>query len=339
MSQVTLKHVAAKAGVSYQTVSKVLNRQATVSPETEARIWQAVRELNYRPNISARNLRTQASNLIGFAWYFPPNHGWHPVVDSFLHSVADIAETRGYFITFFTSGQKNSCDTIGSYADLYARRQVEGFILADTVQDDPRIAFLIEQGIPFASFGRANETWDFCWVDVDGCDGIQQVMAHLQERGHERIGFITWLDDFKTGHDREEGYRRGLQAVGIPFNNDWVVRGAHSADTGVKGIQTFLALPPHRRPSAVVCVSDQIAIGAMHAAMRAGLQVGKDIAITGYDDIPMARYLHPPLTTVNQPIRQVSQQVIDLLLKQLNNEPISQKGILLEPRLVVRESS
>jgi DNA-binding LacI/PurR family transcriptional regulator len=339
MSQVTLKDVAAKVGVSYQTVSKVLNRQATVTPETEARIWQAVRELNYRPNISARNLRTQASNLIGFAWHFSPSHGWHPLVDFFLHCVADTAEARGYLITFFTSGLKNRFNSINAYADLYARRQVEGFILADTVQDDPRIASLIEQRIPFASFGRSNEAWDFCWVDVDGCNGVQQIVAHLCERGHERIGFITWLDQFKTGLAREEGYRLGLEAADLPFHEAWVARGVHSADTGVKGMETFLALPAHRRPTAVVCVSDQIAIGAMHAAVAAGLQVGRDIAITGYDDVPMTQYLHPPLTTVEQPIRQVGQHVVDLLLKQLNNEPIPQKGILLKPRLIVRESS
>ena len=339
VSQVTLKDVAARAGVSYQTVSKVLNNQATVAPETEARVRLAIRELNYRPNIGARNLRTRASNLIGFACYSPPGNGWHPILDLFLYSIANAAEANGYLITFFTGGDKDTYENTNLYADLYARRQVEGFVLADTVQDDPRIAHLIKQGIPFTSFGRSNEGWDFCWVDVDGRAGVENVMTHLQERGHERIALITWFDRFKTGLDREAGYLCGLQAAGTPFDADWVVRGPDSAETGARGIHSFLSLPAHRRPSAVVCVSDQIAIGAMHAAMAAGLQVGRHIAITGYDDVPMAKYLHPPLTSVGQPIDQVGQHVVELLLKQLNNEPILQKGISLKPRLVVRESS
>jgi DNA-binding LacI/PurR family transcriptional regulator len=339
MPQATLKHVAAKAGVSYQTVSRVLNKQGNVAPKTEARIWQAIHELDYRPNISARNLRTQASNLIGFAWYSPPQYNWYPSLDLFLHCIVDAAEVREYLIIFFGGGEKNVHENVTPYMDLYARRQVEGFILADTIEDDPRIAYLLEQGIPFASFGRSNEAWDFCWVDVDGRDGIQKVMTHLHRRGHERIAFITWPGRYKTGRDREEGYLRGLQAAGTTFHPEWIVRGIDSAETGAKGVQAFLSLPNSQRPTAVVCASDQIAIGAMHAAMAAGLRVGRDIAITGYDDVPMARYLHPALTTVSQPIDEVGKHVVDLLLKQLNNEPIPEKGVLLKPRLVVRESA
>lgn len=339
MSQVTLKDVAARAGVSYQTVSKVINNRATVAPETEARVRQVIRELNYRPNIGARNLRTQASNLIAFACNYRPRHGGHPILDLFLYSMADVAEAKGYLITFFAGSDKNTYEDTKPYDDLYARRQVEGFVLADTVEDDPRIAYLIKQGIPVASFGRSNEDWDFCWVDVDGRDGIQKVMAHLQERGHKRIAFITWLDRFKTGLDREEGYMRGLEAAGTSFDAGWIIRGPDSAETGANGVRQFLSLPARRRPTAIVCVSDQIAIGAMHAAMAAGLEVGRDIAITGYDDVPVATHLHPPLTTVSQPIDQVSQYVVDLLLKQLNREPIPEMGISLQPSLVIRESS
>jgi DNA-binding LacI/PurR family transcriptional regulator len=339
MPQATLKHVAAQAGVSYQTVSRVLNNQGNVAPETEARIWQAIQELNYRPNISARNLRTQAGNLIGFAWNPPPFHGWHPILDYFLQCILSAAEAQGYLITFFAGGNQNGHENISPYAELYARRQVEGFFLAGTSQDDPRIAYLIKRRIPFASFGRSNDEWNFCWVDVDGREGIQKVMTHLQNRGHERIGLITWSRRFKTAQDREEGYLWGLQSAGTTFDAEWMVHGIDSAETGAKAINKFLSLPAKRRPSAVVCVSDQIAIGAMNAAMAAGLRVGRDIAITGYDDVPMARYLHPPLTTVDQPIRQVGEHLVDLLLKQLNNEPIPQKGILLRPRLVVRESA
>jgi DNA-binding LacI/PurR family transcriptional regulator len=338
MPTVTLKDVAAKAGVSYQTVSKVLNNKAQVAPETEARIWQATRELNYRPNVAARNLRTQASHLIGYAWQ-NVTASWRPILDGFLYSVIDASEARGYLPVLFTGCQDDPYSNLTPYIELYARKQVDAFILADIIQDDPRVAFLMDQAIPFASFGLANTAWDYCWVDIDGRAGIELVIDHLQEIGHQRIALITWADFSQTGRYRQEGYRRGLQRAGIDPDPDWQVRGPNSVQTGAKGLQQFLSLPVQRRPTAIVCVSDQIAIGAVNAAIAAGLHVGQDIAITGYDDIPMAEHFHPSLTTVRQPIDKVGQQVVNLIIKQLNDEPIAQKGIMLSPELVIRESS
>jgi DNA-binding LacI/PurR family transcriptional regulator len=225
------------------------------------------------------------------------------------------------------------------YRELYGRHQVEGFILADTNHDDPRIAYLLEHNIPFASFGRANDGWDFCWVDVDGRHGMYIVVEHLLTQGHKRIGLITWPEGSEAGAYREAGYLEGLAAAGIAPNRNWLVRGENSVQTGAEGTARLLALPVEERPTAVMCVSDFIAIGALNTARAAGLQPGPDIAITGYDDLPMSQFFQPALTTIHQPIAEVSRQLADLLLKQLNGEPIAQKGILLNPRLVVRESS
>lgn len=339
MPKATLKDVAAVAGVSYQTVSKVLNGQAQVAAETEKRIWRAVEELNYRPNIAARNLRTQASNLLGFAWCPPPNSIWHPILNRFLYSVMDAATAQGYLITVFPGNDQDIYADTNPYVDLYARRQVEGFILADVLGDDPGITYLIDHHIPFTAFGRSNERREYSWVDVDGCDGIQKVMAHLTERGHERIAFITWRGGWQTGRHREEGYRNGLRAAGLSFNPAWVIRGDDSAQTSAEAMHRFITLPYEQRPSAIVCVSDLIALGVMQAAIAAGLQIGQDIAITGYDNLPITELLHPPLTTVSQPIWQVGQQVVELLLKQLQGESIGQKGVLLKPELIIRASS
>jgi DNA-binding LacI/PurR family transcriptional regulator len=337
MTRTTLKDVAAKVGVSYQTVSKVLNGQAQVAPDTEERIWQVVQEMDYRPNVSARNLRTQAINLLGCAWAQTLQGAWRPVLNRFLHSVIDAAEREGYLTAFF-AGPGGQVGT-QSYADLYLQRQVAGFILADTLPDDPRISFLIDNQIPFAAFGQANSDWDFCWVDVDGYDGIRQIMHHVHERGHCKVGFITWDDYSKTGMFREKGYCDGLEAIGQGFDPNWIFRGNDSALTGQKGLTALMSLPPARRPTAIVCVSDHIAIGAVNAALAHGLQVGKDIAITGYDDVSISRYLYPPLTTVSQPIGEVGGLVIDLLLRQIHDKPLTQKTYLLKPELVVRESS
>ncbi|MDJ0752372.1 MAG: LacI family DNA-binding transcriptional regulator [Ardenticatenaceae bacterium] len=332
----TLKDVASQAGVSYQTVSKVLNGKANVTPETESRIWDAVEMLGYKPNVSARNLRTQSSHLIGYAWRALDEN--RPVLDRFLYKAAQTAEEHGYHLLTFLIGSDDLMDT-QTYQAMYDRRQVDGFLLADTNQNDPRIAYLIEQGIPFTSFGQANKNWDFCWVDVDGQDGIEQVVDHLLERGHQRIAMLGWPAESQTGQHREAGYRSKMKEAGLPLETEWMVRVDNTVQAGAEGVRQLLALPTDKHPTAVVCISDVIAIGAMNGLAAAGLQVGQDIAVTGYDDIPMSEFLHPPLTTVRQPITAVGQAVVDLLLKQINNQSIEQKGILLKPRLVVRRSS
>lgn len=226
-----------------------------------------------------------------------------------------------------------------TFTELYASHQVAGFVIAHTIQNDPRIAYLMERQIPFVSFGRSNEAWDYCWVDIDGCDGIQQVVAHLAANGHQHIAYLGWQGVLKTGQHREEGYRQGLCQANLPFTPNYLIRGEDSTEAGAQGVQQLLALPEHLRPTAIVCASDLIAVGALNAATCAGLNVGTDIAITGYDNVPMTELLNPPLTTVHQPIRQVGEHVVDLLLKQLQGEPVEQPGVLLKPELVVRASS
>lgn len=336
MARVTLKDVAARAGVSYQTVSKVLNGRVVVSDETSERIWQAVRELNYRPNVSARNLRTQVSNLIGYPWHFSDRGYFHPVLDAFVHSIANAAEAEGFHIlTFVTDDLRNPAP----YRDLYSRNQVGGFILADINRDDPRVQMLIEQEIPFTAFGRANEEWDHYWIDVDGRAGMRQVVEHLVEQGHERIAMVTWPEGSRTGLARENGYREALVEAGLEPAPDLLVRGLHAAGTGSRAFQQLWELPAQRRPTAIACVSDLIALGALQAAANTGLTVGRDLAITGFDNVELTDYTQPPLTSVRQPIPQVGEMAVTMLLAQILDRESPAKTMLLAPELMIRASS
>jgi DNA-binding LacI/PurR family transcriptional regulator len=336
MPRVTLKDVAARAGVSYQTVSKVLNGGRQVSDETYNRIWQAVRELDYRPNVSARNLRTKASNLIGYPWHYGDGDYYHPILDAFVQSIANAAEAEGFHILTFVDG--NLTDPT-PYRELYSRNQVGGFILADVNQDDPRVRMLIEQQIPFTAFGRANEDWEHYWVDVDGRAGMRQVVEHLLTQGHERIALITWPEGSRTGQARENGYRLALEEAGQQPATGLLVRGLHAASTGSRAFQQLWRLPAERRPTAIACVSDLIALGALQAARNAGLVVGRDLAITGFDNVELADYTQPPLTSVRQPIAAVGQTAVTMLLAQMRELEYPSKGVLLPPELIIRESS
>jgi DNA-binding LacI/PurR family transcriptional regulator len=336
--RVTLKDVAARAGVSYQTVSKVLNQKASVAPETEARIWQVVRELDYRPNISARNLRSMSSNLIGYAWRQTSDQMPRPILDQFLYWAAETAELNHYHLLTFLVASDDSLD-VRPYQDLYSRRQVEGYLLADTIYDDPRIAYLIDSGIPFVSFGRANEDWRHCWVDVDGRFGMGAVVDHLVSRGHRRLALVTWPEGSRTGRDREDGYRDGLERAGIAYDSALLVRVVNSLEAGMNAFSRLFSLPPSSRPTAVACVSDYLAIGVMRAATINKVTVGRDLAVTGYDDTYMAECAYPSLTSIRQPIREVGVQIIKLLLKQINFGQLCDEGLLLRPELVIRDTS
>lgn len=334
----SMADVARLAGVSQTTVSFIVNDtpDSNIPRETRDRVLAAVRELDYRPNVNARNLRTQSTNLIGYGFDEPSGVASQPILDQFLYSAILSLEAAGYHLLTFVAERRTDTEV---YEALYRRGQVAGFVLANTNDNDPRIAFLLENGIPFASFGRANDEWAFNWVDVDGVSGMRQVVDHLVAQGHRRIGLLTWPEGSKAGGRRDIGYAEGLAAAGVTPDPAWVVRGPNTLQMGAAGAAHLLALPPARRPTAIACVSDLIAVGAMNAAAAARLAVGGDVAITGYDDSAIAQFLHPPLTSVRQPIAAVGEQLVRMLLSQLRGEPVPEQGILLEPRLIARRSS
>lgn len=334
----SMSDVARLAGVSQTTVSFIVNDTPgnTIPAETRARVEAAIRELDYRPNVSARNLRKQSSNLIGYGFEDPLGVTSHPILDRFLYSTILSMEAAGFHLLTFITRNRTDIDT---YLELYRRGQVGGFVLANTNDNDPRIEALMRHKVPFASFGRSNDAWDFSWVDVDNINGLEQVVAHLAAAGHRRIGLITWPEGSKAGSHREQGYANGLAAAGIAFDPGWLFRGENLGEVGAAGMAHFLALPADRRPTAVACVSDLIATGAINAATEQGLVVGRDVAVTGYDDSSVAQFLHPPLTSVRQPISQVGWEMARLLLAQIHREPLRDRQVLLKPTLVVRPSS
>jgi LacI family repressor for deo operon, udp, cdd, tsx, nupC, and nupG len=176
-------------------------------------------------------------------------------------------------------------------------------------------------------------------VDVDGRFGLLQATNHLLEQGHRRIAHISWPEGSQTGWHREEGYRAALAEAGIEVDPAWIQRAENSAQAGAGAMRRLLALPSDRRPTAVACVSDLMAIGAMNVAAGFGLKVGSEFGIVGFDDLPMAEYLQPSLTSLRQPIPEVGAAVVDLLVQQIKGETTTLKSRVLRPELAIRASS
>jgi DNA-binding LacI/PurR family transcriptional regulator len=335
--KITLKEVAARAGVSYQTVSKVLNKQLQVSKETEQRILAAVRELGYRPNQIARNMRANRSHMIGYSWVpTTPNQANH-ILDQFLSSMVLEAEAAGYHLLPFPfrEGEK----LVDAYRELIDTGRVDGFVLSSVNYNDPRITFLLERKFPFVAFGRSNPDLDYPYVDINGADGLCQSMQHLISQGHRRIAAIAWPEDSRVGNDRLSGYFESIQEHKLDTRRNWIERGEGTFEFGYEAASRLFELPAPERPTAIVALNDTQAIGAVQAAREHGLEVGRDIAVIGFDDAPMSQYLVPPLTTVRQPIREAGRKCVEILVARMKGEQPQEHQVLLKPQLIVRASA
>ena len=335
----TIKDVAREAGVSIATVSYVINNTRPVSQETRRRVLEAARRLNYRPSIIARSLQAGRTHLIGYSWRpLPPEHG-SPILDRFIHALGRAAYQAGYHLLAFPTPDVER--EIEIYEELVEMGRVDGIVLSATNIHDQRVAYLQQTGFPFVAFGRAGAGWDYPWSDVDGTAGVAMAVRHLYELGHRRIAMLAWPEDSLAGQYRFQGYLQGLEEVNLDFDPALVVRVEHAEHEGRRGLRQLLELPPAEQPTAVICVSDLIAIGAMNEALDRGLPVGRRFGIVGFDDIPIARYLRPPLTTVRQPVDEIGQAVVEQLVALIEEQPLdeAQRHRLLAPTLVVRAST
>ncbi|GAA4203856.1 LacI family DNA-binding transcriptional regulator [Actinocatenispora rupis] len=344
----TMASIGRVAGVSRQTVWNVLHAPDKVRPETRARVERAIRDERYRPNRVARSLRTRSARLLGYCMEPRGGPDLNPVQDRFLHAVTEAAEARGYHVLLFTTqrgdpGRRASSrggredDRLDGYAELLAEAAVDGFVLSDTTVDDPRQAWLHERGVPYAAFGRSWSDGEDPgpWVDIDGAAGVESAVTHLYEQGHRRIGFVGWPTGSGVGEDRVSGWRRGCERLGLAPGP--LARGDNTSDTGQALAAELLDGPD--APTALVCVSDVLALGCLAELRRRGLRPGADIGVTGFDDAPFAALPGVELSSVEQPIERVGADVVRLLIDQLTGEPPAESHIVLAPSLRVRASS
>jgi DNA-binding LacI/PurR family transcriptional regulator len=336
-SKITLKEVAVRAGVSYQTVSKVLNRQAQVSKQTEQRIMEAVRELGYRPNQIARNMRAKRSYMIGYSWVPTAPSQVNHILDHFLSSMVMEAEAAGYHLLPFPFREGEA--QVDDYHELIHTGRVDAFVLSSVNYNDPRIDYLLERKFPFVAFGRSNPEFDFPYVDVDGASGLAQAVQYLISKEHRRIAVIAWPEDSRVGNERLRGYFETMQANQLEHRPEWIVRGEGTFEFGREAASRLFQFAPPERPTAIVTLNDTQAIGALHAAREQGLDVGRDISIIGFDDAPMSQYLLPPLTTVRQPIREAGRKCVEILISLVKGKEPLERHVLLAPELVLRASA
>lgn len=324
----TIKDVGRLAGVSVGTVSKTLNGSAPVSDETARRVLEAVDRLGYSPSKAAQGLVGGRSFQVGYG--LPRLGAWgNPTLNAFLHSMVSAAAGHGLEIVLFAGLQHET----SGYEDFIRRGVVDGFVLSDTDYEDPRVDYLLAHGYPFVTFGRTAKSERHFWVDVDGAAGTRDATLHAIEAGHTRFAIIAWPVGSESGDLRVEGVRGVLADRGL--EDPLIVRTSNGIDAGRAAMAAILDQDPTR--TAVITVQDELAIGAMLELRDRGRMVGRDVHVTGFDDVPSAAVVEPSLTSIRQPFDAIGSILVDMLAEALSAGP--PRGVFVEPELVVRAST
>ncbi|MGH2523768.1 MAG: LacI family DNA-binding transcriptional regulator [Anaerolineales bacterium] len=332
----TAREVAELAGVSRTTVSFVLNDLPgmRISQETRQRVLEAVRQLDYHPDATARRMVAGRTSVIGFVLRQSPDQAFaDQFLPQVLNGMSQVASAQGYHILFeaIPPGDKT-----GAYTRLIRERHVDGIVLSGPRFDDREFLGGRAQGAHVVLMGQLPNT-DLPFVDVDNVGGAALATRHLIELGHQRIALVTNASlDYTASAARLVGYRQALAEAKIDYDEALVRYGDFTPLSGLSALNELLALQP--RLTAVFVASDTVALGVLQAIRQHGLSVPQDIALVGFDDIPLAEFVDPPLTTVRLPAHGLGWSAADLLIRLLNNEAMRHPQVLLETELVVRAS-
>jgi LacI family transcriptional regulator len=326
----TIDDVARLAGVSMKTVSRVFNREPNVRVATREKVLAAAETLDYRPNLSARQLASKQTFMIGML-YDNPNADYVTAVQA---GSLQACREFGYHL-LISPCRADSPDLVSEVNGL--RRQVDGLIVLQPLSDlqslnrlllDEEIPCVRVSQRPFAGLSR---------VSVADIDSADEMTEHLLELGHRRIGFIVGHPDHGQSHDRLAGYRRALARHEIEFDERLVEQGLFDYESGCSCTRRLLNLK--RKPTAIFASNDAMAMGVLSTAHEMGFEVPRQLSVAGFDDSPLARHGWPPLTTVRQPIGEVARLATEELVRRLQGRSTDETDHCLKAELVFRAST
>ncbi len=331
----TINEVAALASVSPMTAARILAGKSLRSKSRE-RVLQCARKLDYVRNQQAANLRTGRSRLIGVMVPFIDN----PFYTKFLQEMHDALGAQGYQSLIACSFGESS--SMLAAVSLFETYHVDGIVLdisegVVTREVQKRLQALQRRARSVVVTGTQQHDIGYDHLYLDNHSAIAKVMRHLLSRSHRELGFIGGFEGNPNIENRLDGFRHALRKAGLPINPEWISLG--NPALGVLPQRVNRLLRARKRPTAIVCTSDMIAMVVVKAAYEAGLRVPQDLAVTGFDDIEQASLLNPSLTTVRQPLRAMATDIVDLLLRGLGTKRVPIQEKRFEADLVIREST
>ena len=323
--------IARRARVSTATVSRTLNQNGAVRPETARRVWRAAEELHYFPNSHARALVSGRSRLLGLIVSDITN----PFFPELVRQFESLAQQRQYDLILTSTDYQTSRMTACLRRML--ERKVDGVALMTSEMDEGLIEQLSRRGVPlvFMDVGQVGPRMSH--VLMDYANGIRQAVDHVVSLGHRRIAFISGPLGLHSARVRRDAFVAGLRQHGIAPDKKLIREGAHTADGGQRAMEALLAV--RRPPTAVVCSNDWTAVGALHAIDAAGLRVPEDLSLVGFDDTPIAKYSRPPLTTVRMSAADIGAVACKALFELIDDQTQEGARISIPTALVVRAST
>ena len=325
----TMKDIARLAQVSTSTVSHVINGSRFVSDEIREKVMRIVVELNYTPSYIARSLKVKATKTIGLLVTATNN----PFFSEVMAGVEQYCQKNQYNLIIATTG--GDAKRLQQNLQTLIHKQVDGVLL---MCGDSRFQADMELTV---SLPLVVMDWWFTELNADKIlenseRGGYLATKSMVDAGHQKIGIITGNLRKSVAKNRLQGYKKALSEANIVLNPDWIVESHFDFEGGIVGAQKLLALSD--RPTAIFCCSDTIAIGAYQAIQNQGLRIPQDISIMGYDDIELARYLFPSLSTISQPKAELGKLAVETLLQRIQEPNENYRTLVLEPTCILRES-
>jgi len=330
-SQITIRDVAIQAGVSHQTVSRVINNSEQVTPSTRKRVEDAIKKLGYRPNVIARSMAQGHTHTLGC---ISPNLTNY-IFSSIIENAQAEARRLGFFIL---TGFASSADDVPLLLDEMLNRRVDGLLVLNPRDDERYLHLLplIESGMPVVYLKNTPKEEAVSSVCADDQNGGYLATQYLLELGHTNIVTIIGPKNEECTQDRLNGYRQALSEASIKQEETLVIKGDWSAESAGRAVQELLASATPF--SAIFAQNDRMAVGTIRALRDSGLRVPQDISVIGYDDIPLASYFDPPLTTIRQPMDEFGRHGAQLLVDSIQNPKYSPKQVRLDTQLIKRNS-
>lgn len=327
---ITIVDIAREANVSYSTVSRVLNNVSYVKADKRQRVLDAVERLGYVANVQARGLVGGRTQLIGLIV--------HDLIVSYMDEIVrgideELASSH-YNLILFTTHRQPEKET--RFVRMMTKGLVDGLLLLLPLSPGEYTQTLAADCFPYVVIDQCGFDDFSLTVTATNWQGAFDATNYLIELGHKRIGFIAGNPPSSSAHDRLEGYKAALSAHGIPFQPELVVTGFFRYSTGLQAAQTLLSL--EQPPTAIFAANDHSAFGAIEAIRSRELSIPEDISIIGFDDVPEAQHLIPPLTTVRQPLEQMGQVAVKMLLERIEDQSTVPQQAMLATQLIIRDS-
>jgi LacI family transcriptional regulator len=325
-----LKLLARSLGLSITTVSRALDGYSDVAPATRERVLAAARAANYRPNSAARSLRRRRAESVAVTLPTEPGHFGPPVFLNMLATCGQRLAEEGLDLMLLPTTSPVAERDI--YRRLVDGGRADAMIVLRTRRDDERVSYLMERGIPFVTHGRTSRCDEHAYIDGDGAAGFREATALLASLGHRRIAHIAAPQDLTFAHLRRSGWLAGLAERGLEPRPERVAAPTESG--GYEAACRLLDQP--EPPSALLCATDSMAIGALRALQERGLRAGRDVAVIGHDHLPTGAFTEPPLSTMEIASQDVGRRLADMLVARLGGRSHHDLQIILPIRQVPR---